>query len=73
MEGIITGVSVSVITLAITMIVNYLKNRKSKDKQTLALLVKANWVTLCALQRSGLVNGDCDGVKDELENYLLKK
>ncbi len=73
MEGIITGVSVGVIMIAVNLIVNAVRERKGQGKAAIQLLLKCNLVTLGALQKSGLINGDCDEVKEELENYLIER
>jgi hypothetical protein len=73
MEGIITGVSVGVILIVVNMIVNATRERKGQGKAAIHLLMKCNLVILGALQKSGIINGDCDEVKGELEEFLIKR
>ena len=73
MEGIITGVCVGVIMVAVNLIVSIIRDRRGQGKEALQLLMKCNLVILGALQKSGTINGDCDEVKEELEDFLIKR
>jgi hypothetical protein len=73
MDGIITGVAVGVIMVSVNLIVTALKDRRSKSKQAIQLLLKCVLVLLCAMKKSGLVNGDCNEVLDELNEFLIRK
>lgn len=73
MEGIITGVAVGVIMVAVNLIVMAIKDRRSKSKAAIQLLLKCVLVLLCAMKKSGVVNGDCDDVLDELNEFLIRK
>lgn len=73
MEVIITGVSVGVILIGVNLLIAYVKNKKSKDNKAIGLLLKCSLYTLIALKKTGTINGDCDDVLDELNEFLIKK
>lgn len=73
MDGTIVGVSVGVIMIGINTIINHIKNKRSSDRVAIQLLLKCNLTQLCALKKSGIINGDCDDVLDELNEFLIKK
>ena len=73
MEGIITGVAVGVIMVAIQLTVSAIKERKSKNKAAIQLLLKCVLVLLCAMKKSGMINGDCNNVLAELNEFFIKK
>jgi hypothetical protein len=73
LEGIITGVSVGLILVFVNNLISAYKNKKSSDKAAIQLLLKCNLIQLCALKKSGMVNGDCDEALDELNEFLIKK
>ena len=73
MESIITGVSVGVILVVINMVIGYVKGKKNKDKEAIELLLKCNLHTLRALKKTKTINGDCDGVLRELDEFLIRK
>lgn len=73
MEGVITGFTVGVLMVIVNLIVNAVKERRGQGKAAIQLLLKCNLVTLGALKNSGLINGDCDEVKEELEDFLIKR
>ena len=73
MEGIITGVAVGVIMVSVNLIVMAIKERRSSGKAAIQLLLKCVLVLLCAMKKSGMVNGDCNDVLDELNEFLIKK
>jgi predicted MFS family arabinose efflux permease len=73
MEQILTGVSVGVIMIAANLIIGAIKDRRGQGKAAICLLMKCNLVVLSALQKSGIINGDCDEVKGELEDFLIKR
>lgn len=72
-EGIIVGVSVGVVMMAINIFVTHRKERKSKDKGAIQLLLKCALVQLCALKKTGSVNGECAEVLEELNDFLISK
>jgi len=73
MEGIIVGVAVGVIMVSINLAVTAVKERKGKSRAAIQLLLKCVLVLLCAMQKSGMVNGDCNDVLEELNDFLIKK
>jgi hypothetical protein len=73
MEGVITGFTVGVLMVIVNLIVNAIKERRGQGKAAIQLLLKCNLVVLGALKNSGIINGDCDEVKEELEDFLIKR
>lgn len=73
MSGLITGVAVGIIMAAVNLVIIAVKERRNKSRTAIELLLKCVLVLLCAMKRSGVVNGDCDDVLDELNEFLIKK
>lgn len=73
MEGIIIGVSVGVILVGVNLGVSAIKERRSKSKAAIQLLLKCVLVLLCAMRKSGMINGDCNDVLAELNDFFIKK
>ncbi len=72
-EGVAIGVAVGVIMVLFNMVVSYVRGRRSKDKKAIQLLLKCTLVQLCALKKAGIVNGDCNEVLEELNEFLIEK
>ncbi len=73
MSSVITGVSVGVVMLIINSVAGHFHGKKNKDREVIHMLLKSTLVLLVALKRSGIVNGDCDEILDELNDFLIKK
>ena len=58
---------------AVNLVIIAVKERRNKSRTAIELLLKCVLVLLCAMKRSGVVNGDCDDVLDELNEFLIKK
>lgn len=73
MDPIITGVAVGVIMVIVNLGIQIYRDRRGKTKATMQLLLKCVLVLLCAMKKSGTVNGDCDDILDEVNEFLIKK
>jgi hypothetical protein len=73
MESIMTGVAVGVIMVVVQLTVTAIREKRGKGKASMQILLKCVLILLCAAKKSGIVNGDCDEVLGELNDFLIKK
>jgi hypothetical protein len=73
MEGIAIGVTVGLVLVGVNLTITALKERRSKSKAAIQLLLKCVLVLLCAMKKSGMINGDCNDVLAELNDFFIKK